>query len=256
MAARPAPSEQRVAISAARLLSRASSRQATLAQAIRRSRLTEPSSSPRASRTLPTSWSFSGSTTTLHPESVLGYCSPSLSLHRRQIRLRLLQRDAWLQPADTGIESRLAYLQQVWPGLFRRPDFRGRSRILKRRRHDAHDGEALTGQHQRTSENARIGRKPAPPKAIADDDRQGPAEPLLFRSEHPASRGRRAQDGKESGRNKGAGDALRHRACRFRQGVVMAAGNCIEGIAETMPVFQPARARRECGCAPSASLAS
>ena len=91
---RPAPTAARTTISRPRAEARASSRLATLAQAISSTKATAPSSTNSVCRVSPTTASCSG--TTAMPLSALltGYCCASARGDGGHLRLRLLQRHA------------------------------------------------------------------------------------------------------------------------------------------------------------------
>ena len=97
---RPAPSAARTAISDSRAAARASSRLATLAQAMSSTKPTAPSRTSTERRMSPTIASCSGYVVMPTPSLASGYWRARLRAERLDFRRRLLRRHAGLQPRD------------------------------------------------------------------------------------------------------------------------------------------------------------
>ena len=157
MRPREPPIAARMAISRRRPVARTSSRLATLAQAISSTKLTAPPSTSSDCRTLLTSTSRIGSDAeaAVRAERVRKLALVVLG-GRRDPRLRLLERDARLQPA--GRLEVVALVGRVRRELERRPDLRLRPELGEVEfAEDADDRVGLAAERDRFADDV-VGR--------------------------------------------------------------------------------------------------
>ena len=181
------------AISRSRPVARTSSRLATLAQAIRSTkppRRRAPRATVRASLT---NASPNGSTlrASRRPERV-GELLEELLLRRREARLRLLERDARLQPAGRLEVMALIGARRDRAGKGRYTCGESPKSSTSNVAEDADDVVRLAAQRHRAADHVGIAVEPARPEAVADHDDAAPRRAVFVGGERRV-RARRAR---------------------------------------------------------------
>ena len=201
---RVAPRAVRTAISFERAAARASSRLATLAQAMRSTNPTAPRSTSSAGRTSP----VAGDAEARHQQAPVfgvgvGIFALELLADRPHLALRLLDRHPRLHPGREVEELVGPVLvgQLVGGEDHRRPDLRGPvEEVAEPARHDAYDLVALAVEREVAADDGRVGPEDPLPGVVADHRHVLPAGGVLARLKCPAQQGGHLQRGEELSR--------------------------------------------------------
>ena len=215
---RSPPSAMRTAISRCRPAARASSRLATLAQAMSRTKTTAPSSSIKAGRRSPTNAASSGSTVMLCRAFELGCGLRELLGDPHHVRAGGLHGDARLQAPD-HVDARVVAAvvlaaDAVLQPQQRRVDVDGPPAPVEGAGHHADHGEALAAQRERLAQDLRITPEAPLPEALAQERDAFCARLVLLRAEGPSEEGLLAQGGEQARGDLAPVDPLRVRALR------------------------------------------
>ena len=200
MRLREAPSAVRTAISRRRETPRASSRLATLTQAMSRTRPTAPSSSSNAGRILPVTWPWIGTTLALQPVLDAGLAAV------RSAAICVIS--LWACASDTPLPNRpmaMRYRPRVRSGPLVKahghPQVHGGVQHREAGWHHTHHCPGQPADLHTAAHQAGVAAEAATPQPVADEGNVI-ARAIFFRRERPPDRGVDAEDLEQPSRHK------------------------------------------------------
>ena len=167
-------------------------------------------------------------------------------LNAVEIRLRLVDRDARLHPAERRVESCRAYLQKTRRRPRGQPYLGALGRISKRSRHDADDRVEHAAEDQSAAGCRRVAVQPVAPERVAHDGDRRPSEAFFFGRRRPAERRSDAENREKSWRRAHRRHPFRQRAGRVGHVFEIHRRKPVEGVVARVPFFESSGCHELC----------